>query len=180
MIPLSEVSTIPGWMEPAALQWLRSVALKLPDGAVVVELGCWMGRSTAALAVPQINLISIDNFQGIPGDQTQFQASKTDVYQSFLSNMLRYGLRVSLLCMDSLDAACLFQDRCVYMLIVDDDHTNFSSIINAWEKKVIMGGIVSGHDYGNPQFPNIKRELIRKRVPINLVRGTSFWFYTKS
>lgn len=179
MIPLSEVSRIPGWMEPAALQWLRSVALRLPDGAVVVELGCWMGRSTAALAVPHINLISVDNFQGIPGDQTQFQAGRTDVYQTFLSNVVRYGLRVSLLCMDSINAARLFQDGSVYKLIVDDDHTAFGRVLNAWERKVRRGGIVSGHDYGNPQYPNIKRELIRKRVPINLVRGSSFWFYTK-
>jgi len=178
MIPLSEVSRIPGWMEPAALQWLRSVALRLPDGAVVVELGCWMGRSTAALAVPHINLISVDNFQGIPGDQTQFQAGRTDVYQTFLSNVVRYGLRVSLLYMDSLKAAELFKDRSLAMVFIDDDHTDFGRIHDAWSRKVKSGGIAAGHDYNNIMFPNIRRELDKKiRLPIYLVNGSSLWFY---
>ena len=180
MIPLEEVAKIPGWMRPAALQWLRSVALSLPTGAVVVELGCWMGRSTAALAVPQINLISVDNFQGIPNDATQFQARQSDVYQAFLSNIVRYGLRVSLLYMDSLKAAELIKDRSVDMVFADDNHRDFRRVLNAWERKVKRGGIVSGHDYGNVRFPNIRRELMRKGVAIYLIPGSSVWFYYSS
>ena len=180
MIPLDEVRKIQGWMRPAALQWLRSVALSLPTGAVVVELGCWMGRSTAALAVPGIRLISVDNFQGIPNDVTQRQARQFDVYQAFMSNILKYGLRVSLLCMDSLKAAELIKDRSVDMVFADDDHGDFRRVINAWERKVKRGGIVSGHDYGNMRFPNIRRELMRKGIPIYLVTGSSVWFYYSS
>jgi len=177
MIPIYQALTIPGWMEPAALQWLRSVALSLPGGSVVVELGCWMGRSTAALAVPNISLICVDNFQGIPADQTQYQAAQRDVYAAFVSNALRYGLRVSLLYMDSLRAAELFKDRSVDMVFIDDDHTNFGRIRSAWTPKVKRGGIESGHDYGNIRFPNIRRELEAKRIPITLVNGSSVWFY---
>jgi len=180
MIPLDEVNKIQGWMRPAALQWLRSVALNLPTGAVVVELGCWMGRSTAALAVPHIKLISVDNFQGIPNDVTQRQARQFDVYQAFMSNILKYGLRVSLLCMDSLKAAELIRDRSLAMVFADDDHGDFRRILNAWERKVKRGGIVSVHDYGNIRFPQIKWELDRKRIPIHVVAGSSLWFYYSS
>lgn len=177
MIPLDEVRNIPGWMRPAALQWLRSVALSLPTGATVAELGCWIGRSTAALAVPQINLISVDNFRGIPNDQTQYEAMKRDIYSEFLKNVIRYELNVSLLYMESLRAAELIKDRSLDMVFADDDHRDFTRILNAWERKVKTGGIVSGHDYGNIRFPNIRRELMRKGIPIYLVTGSSVWFY---
>lgn len=179
MIPLDKVENIPGWMEKSALQWLRSVALALPAGAVIVELGCWMGRSTAALAVPHIKLISVDNFQGTPHDTTQFQARQFDVYRAFLSNVIRYNLRLSLLYMDSLKAAELIKDSSVNMIVIDDDHGDFSRILKTWERKVVRGGIVSGHDYSSIRFPNIRYELSRKRIAVNLVSRSSLWFYFK-
>jgi hypothetical protein len=55
----------------------------------VVEVGCWEGRSTVALAnaVHPAKVHAVDTWQGSPGEISADLASERDVFHTFLSNI---------------------------------------------------------------------------------------------
>ncbi len=178
MIPLEQAATIPGWMTFAELTWLRRTALAMPPRSRVVELGCWKGRATAAVAVPHVQLFSVDNFRG--GDNTTRRlAARENVKAAFLSNVRKFGLPVTLIAMDTRKAARLFPDGSVDWLFSDADHERFRQELSRWLPKVKPGGVVSGHDYGTIKFPNIARTLRGLGVRFAVAPGTSIWFFMK-
>lgn len=179
VLSLKQAATIPGWMTRQELRWLRRIALSMPKDAVVVELGCWKGRSTAAIAVSHIRLFSVDHFRGSEKDSTRKLAARENVYAAFVSNIRRFGLFVNLIIMDSVKTARLFPDRSIAWLFVDDDHHNFGSVFKAWLPKISIGGLASGHDYNPPFFPEIYRTLRASRIPFSVFPMTHIWYFIK-
>lgn len=66
-------------------------------------------------------------------------------------------------------SAATFFDRELNLVFVDGDHgyEPVKQDIQAWEPLIVPGGILCGHDYGNPVVPGVKQavdELLGDRV----------------
>lgn len=148
---------IPGWFDFAELydEQVKAAA----DGAVFVEVGCWLGRSTAYLAQAiaasgkDIALHAVDNFQGVTvgqGERPDPRHHGKPIEQAFRDNLTACGLsdRVRVIVSDSAEAAGRFADGSVDFVFIDADHS-YEAVkrdIAAWRPKVKPGGVIAGHD----------------------------------
>ncbi len=179
---------IPGWFDYANLY--HEQVLRARPGAIFVEIGAYLGRSTAYLAScilrsgKPIRVYVIDLWDGWfhHEDQQSVPMNEgTDVFWHFMRNMRCAGLD-SVLCplkMDSVQAASLFEDGSVDFVFVDGDH-GYEPVkrdLTAWFPKVRPGGVIAGHDYGNPDFPGVRdgadEFFAALRLPLQ-ENGTSF------
>lgn len=175
---MSDVFKLPGYMDEKELICLRNTALSMPPGALAVEVGSWKGRSTAAIAVPHVNLVCVDTFRGMPNDITAWIARREDIYSIFVSNMRRLNLHPKILVMDSIKAAGLFQNDSIDWIFLDSDHSNFRAEFYSWLPKVKPGGLVSGHDFFG-WWPAIPRTLRASGYKISVMPGTKLWHFRK-
>lgn len=70
----------------------------------------------------------------------------------------RFAGRLTLLNMPSTEAALRIQNGQFDFVFIDADHSEqaVTEDLRAWAPKVRKGGMVSGHDYGNPRHPGVK------------------------
>jgi len=168
--------SIPGWFGFEC--YYDSIVARAPDGAVFVEIGCWMGLSTVYLASKikesgkRITLVCVDTFKGSATEayhRAVVAAHDGSIEKVFRDNLERFGVAdmVDVHVGDSAEAANLFTDRAVDMAFIDADHTEdgVSRDILAWLPKIGSGGILSGHDYhGNfPGVPAAVNRLLPER-----------------
>jgi hypothetical protein len=159
---------IPGWFDYQNL-FDEQVARAGP-GAIVVEIGAYLGRSTAYLASrilrsgKPIRVYVVDLWDGWfhHDDQQSLPMNEgTDVFWHFMRNMRAAGLDAVLcpLKLDSVKAASLFDDGSVDFVFVDGDHgyEPLKRDLAAWFPKVRPGGTLAGHDYVNADFPGVRR-----------------------
>ena len=159
---------IPGWFDFASLY--DEMVARSRQGAVFVEVGAYLGRSTAYLASrlrqarKRIRLFVVDLWDGWFYDNFQQQTpmpQAADVYWHFLRNMQRCGV-CHLLCpvkLASERAASLFEDGSVDFVYLDADHAEAAvqRDLEVWFPKVRPGGVLAGHDYLNNDFPGVRR-----------------------
>lgn len=179
MVSVKDVLRIPGWMSRREVYWLRNTAASMPFGSVVVELGSWKGRSTAAIACPHLDLYCVDHWKGIYKDATGMEAKNEDVYRFFRDNMQKHGLRPTILKMDSLTAADLFADGSIHWLFDDGDHRRFRTNLHKWLPKVSTRGLASGHDFGHMIYPVIQNTL-ESGFRFSVIPGTTIWVIAKA
>lgn len=146
--------SIEGWMgyEDTYQEAVRIT----PDGGTIVEIGSFLGRSAAFMAVEiansgkKIRFVCVDPFEGHLGSGLFDGRCSTD---TFHANMARGGIShlVETMKMYSVEAAALFEDRSVDFVFIDGahDYDNVRADICAWLPKVKPGGVLSGHDYGD-------------------------------
>jgi len=153
---------IEGWFSSYDVNFVTGVCQKIREG-VVVELGCYAGRATAAMApICKGNVnsyIVIDNFWGTDTkDPATKNQRKRDMRAVFEKNMRDMGLLdyLEVHKIDSAAAAQLFVDGEVDFCFIDADHTpeGVARDIEAWWPKIRVGGILGGHDY---TWPGLKR-----------------------
>jgi predicted O-methyltransferase YrrM len=155
--------TLPGW---AAYGELYTVMVaKAPREAQFVEVGSWLGRSAALMAVEivnskkSINFVCIDPWlDGGPDlkDTKYYKDLKKPVYDTFMENIRPVRHVVTALRMTSLEGAAKFADGEIDFLMLDGDH-NYEAInadIEAWLPKMKPGGVMSGDDY---LWPGVQR-----------------------
>lgn len=60
----------------------------------IVEVGCWEGRSTIALArtAHPLTVHAVDTWMGSPGEPSEALAAERDVYATFLENVAQHTL----------------------------------------------------------------------------------------
>jgi predicted O-methyltransferase YrrM len=133
---------IKGWMAPIELGYLYDKVYNLKENDIVVEVGCYRGRSSFAIATAikdsgkNINLFCVDSFLW-----------SEDQYDIFVNNMKDFNIKV--LRSESVIAAKQFKDESISFLFLDADHYYKAVIldIEAWLPKIKIGGIFAGHDY---------------------------------
>ena len=79
------------WFGEASQKVLASLAGSVRTvSGTVVEVGCWEGRSTVALAnaVWPLNVRAVDTWQGSPGEISADLAAERDVFASFQRNIV--------------------------------------------------------------------------------------------
>jgi len=147
------------------------------DGAIFVEVGSWLGRSSAFMAVEiensgkDIKFYCVDTWQGSPKSGGYMRSR-------FVSNMR--GLDVVPIESDSALAADRFEDESIDFVFIDASHEYdaVSRDIAAWYPKVRRGGIIAGHDVGWQGLLG----AVQERLPATEVevRRSSWWHRKKS
>jgi len=155
------------------------------DPAVMVEIGAWLGRSTAYMASeirrrlrPNIKFYAVDTWLGSanePDMQATIQHYGGDLYDQFTRNMHRCGVMnyVTPLRMTSEEASRTFADASVDFLFVDGDHSyeGVSSDIRNWLPKMKPGKTMAGHDIDRPGV----RKAVDEAFPGKWRRWESCW-----
>jgi predicted O-methyltransferase YrrM len=159
---ISRALEIPGWMEEKELIWLANEASRHDK---IVEIGCWMGRSTRALADNTSGMVlAVDTWKGSEEHQDQLKDKDPDwLYGQFLVNMTGttnvFPVRLS-----STEAAATCKEtlRDFDMVFIDasHDYESISADIVAWKPLIKPGGIICGHDRGYPPIHQAVTELL--------------------
>lgn len=170
-------SHIPGWFD---FEQVYDHAVEhLHDGAVWVELGVWLGKSTAyALerieeSGKAIQFMAYDTFRGSPTEPEQ-QAIVAEhggsIFAAAHAHLERcrsgYG---DFICQhDSARAAELYGARSVHFLFIDADHTREGVLrdIHAWLPKMAPGAIMAGHDIDSPAVRAAVEEVFHSRYRV--------------
>lgn len=173
---------IQGWMSEEELEFLYELVRASHESALVVELGAWKGRSTAALYTAMHGhqtVVTVDTWLGQPDLRfgSHREVLEADLFLEFMKNMRDLGIEplwykpggegARYLRMDSLDASLLFEDGSLDAVIIDCDHTKVGADIDAWRCNVKPQGTICGHDYA---WEGVK-EGVLARFPISQVVG---------
>lgn len=157
------VNEIPRPMTPAEVR-AAEVLARLPAGPVKgAEIGVFAGHMSAALLErPDLHLVMVDSWEGAgaayQGDSGDFHAGLTqgqqDVYRAKAEKRTPADRR-TVLAMRSIEAAQHIADESLDFVFIDADHSYEGCLadLRAWYPKVKPGGLFSGHDYENTDFP---------------------------
>lgn len=169
-------------MTQSELEFLYNLVQDSSSAAVVVELGAWKGRSTAALYTAMCGdqaVVTVDTWLGQPDlrFEQHREVLEKDLFLEFLDNMKEFGvyptwyelgnIGANYLRMDSVDAAALFENQSVDVLFIDCDHNRVGLDIDAWREKVKPNGVICGHDYS---WVGVK-DVVLSRLFISQVVG---------
>jgi hypothetical protein len=191
---MEQYQQIPGWFDFADIY--DEAIERARDGAVFVEVGAYLGRSSLYLASriqqtgKKVRLYVVDRWDGwIYDEDEELQAEreneipleKEDVFRRFIRNVLRAGVEdvIFPLRMPSEQAAGLFEDGTLDLVFLDADH-DYQAVrrdLEAWFPKVKRRGLLGGHDYLHPDFPGVRRAadefFMEQELPLQ-IHGTSF------
>jgi predicted O-methyltransferase YrrM len=116
---------------------------RVEDGAVLVELGVWHGRSLVYLAQRakalgrRARVVAVDTFATPPVEEFRATLETCEVADI-----------VEVVQSDSAAAAALFQPRSVDFVFIDADHSyeGVRRDIAAWRSRLKPGATMAGHD----------------------------------
>lgn len=137
----------------------------------IAEIGSWVGDSACAMweVCPESRITCVDTFSGAPGDATFELSRKADieagddraVFRTFIKNTDHFSPKV--LQTNSLSAARFLAagEEKFDLVYIDADHRyeGVKADIEAWLPLVKDGGIICGHDYGDPGFPGVEKAV---------------------
>lgn len=152
---------IPGWFNYGPLY--DSIVENAPDGSLFVEVGCWLGQSTAYLAKKikesekNIHLYAVDHGFGSPGGEDYKHHENVlkecggNVAGWFVNNLKECDVLdvVTPIIAPSVKASVLFPNRSLQFVFIDGAHDPDSVLcdLTMWWPKVATGGVMAGHDY---------------------------------
>jgi len=149
---------IPGWMNEPELYWLEAQAR---THSCIVEVGCWMGRSTRTLVDNTPGIVyAVDTWRGSEEHRGDFVGKDPDwVYDAFKANMADRD-NVHVMRMTSLEAAEKWSGATFDMVFIDaaHDYDSIRADILAW--KPLVHGLLCGHDHGHPPITRAVAELL--------------------
>jgi SAM-dependent methyltransferase len=168
VINLTNALRIPGWTSEAELQWLAEQA---STRQCIVEVGCWKGRSTRALADNHADggvVFAVDTWEGTKEDGHYKELAdkpKDWLYEQFMENA---GLEPFVRPLRSRSGMAAFYMAFAHleldMIFIDGDHSYeaVKADILAWRPLLKPGGLLCGHDFdaGRPGVVQAVRELI--------------------
>ena len=152
------------------VNFYKHVVVDAEDGELFVEVGSFLGQSTAAMAFfikhskKRIAFHAVDLFELSEfSDEPHFKAIEEhggDFLAAFKSNLKGAEVEdyVTVVKASSLEAASQYEDRSISFLMIDASHKYEDVVddIRAWYPKMKMGGIISGDDY---DWPEVKRAV---------------------
>jgi len=185
---------IQGWFTFPSLY--KTVIGCMQEGSHMVEVGAWMGQSTAFAAVEiansgkNIKFDVIDTWQGSVEHNLK-PDEQNALYMQFLENMQPVKHIINPIRMASLEAAKTYPDKSIDFIFIDASHEyeDVKADLDAWYMKLRKGGIIAGHDYFDPsdpehghKFPGVKKavdEFFQYSPGLQVVSGEYCWVYQK-
>jgi len=152
--------SVDGWMEPHELEWLAEQASK---HYIIVEVGCFVGRTTKALADNTQGIVfAIDpwcsNWKGdvenVDPPAFKLAVQHADPKADFMYNLKSQIEQQKVIVIQGFLADFL---RKADMIFLDGDHTMpavENDIKNAI-RRLNPGGLLCGHDYNEPLWPDV-------------------------
>lgn len=135
---------------------LAALAEWAKGATIAVEVGTWKGRSAEAILQGSTGkLYCVDSFVGDPSEHVKrrwFNVPIADVKAAWRERLSRFGDRVELLEMDSVDAATYLAGEVgpfVDFVFIDACH-NYDYVrrdVHHWAPLIRPGGLLCGHDY---------------------------------
>lgn len=121
----------------------------------IMEIGCWLGHSTAIFAKHAKSLggrvTCVDTFKGSKGTFLEEYAEKNNVMEEFFNNMEELGLEkhIDIFNMSSNEAYKNIRNNKYDLIFIDGDHIyeQIKNDIYNYLPKLKSGGIMSGHDF---------------------------------
>lgn len=175
---LEYATKIKGWMSINELKWLAIHAQQSP---VIVEVGCFHGRSTRALVDNCSGMVyAVDTWpnQYIKDDGKPLMEIGDPVLQAFIRNISEPQSQALLVILrKTLSQAIPDIMSRVDMVFLDGDHRyeNVLEDISAAERIIKPGGLICGHDFTHEDWPGV-RKAVMERYPNVLLGPDSIWF----
>ena len=126
----------------------------------VLEIGCWIGHSTAAicLALEKTSgrLTVVDTFDGAGSMLSVYAKRGFNVKEEFIKNMTEIGVMDRIRVLHGTSDAMVreVEDGSQDLIFIDGDH-RYSQVkrdIRNYLPKLRPGGIICGHDYESPIY----------------------------
>lgn len=169
---------IPGWFHFA--DCYRDAVGKAPsrEQSTFVEIGCWLGRSTAYLGVEIINsgkpitLYVIDHFKG--SEEHRGLSEVANLRETYLRNTapLREVAPGRIFTVQAYSdlAAAGFRPQSVDFVFLDGGHDErqVTRDIRAWWPKVRPGGMLAGDDWG---YESVQQAVMGTLGPLGTVHN---------
>ncbi|MBI3462517.1 MAG: class I SAM-dependent methyltransferase [Planctomycetes bacterium] len=168
-------ASIQGWLDDVEGYALLLLAAEGPGVGAIVEIGSYMGRSTAFLAAGakragRERVTAVDHFKGSPEHQagksveSKVLLAEGTTLHRFQKNMVRMGLEdyVNTIVGTSEEAVRNWTDP-VRLLFIDADHSYAASKgdFELWSPFVVPQGVVCFHDINHwPGVTQFYRELM--------------------
>lgn len=174
MVNLTIAEATQGWMSHKELTWLAQQAQK---HQTIVEVGCYLGRSTRALGDNTSGVVyAIDDFKG-PRDMVLPDAIRHNVFSLFRYNVgsLIQENKVIPVIGDHSNAALLEVQP--DMVFIDGSHLyqDVKRDIDLWKSRLIKGGLLCGHDI---EFSDVIRAVQETVGEYKVGFGTTIWYVT--
>jgi predicted O-methyltransferase YrrM len=149
------------WFGPASQQALRELFRRTTCTGEIVEVGCWEGRSTIALAdacKPQV-VRAVDTWEGSPGEISAELAQQRDVLSTFMANTA--GMNIDVYVMGWRDYFESHRDP-IRFLHIDATHTyeEVRDNIRAALPFMQPGSIICGDDVHHPPVQRAVNETL--------------------
>ena len=156
------------------------------DAEFIVEIGCYHGRSTTALALSTNGQVfAVDTWRGsdedAEGEKTRAEPPEM-MYNTFMRNMWGHvisGKVIPLRC-DSVEAATIFKHLgYTFDLIFIDaghDYEWVTRDIKAWLPLLDSGGVMVGHDLPHPGMEKALNDTLNGWYP----SVDMLWEYVKN
>ena len=150
-----------GWSTDI-LPWYLERARELPDGSKIAEVGSYRGRSVVFLAEAfaklgknEVKIWAVDPWAWKPEDWPAMLAALGPPTSPAAARLIR------LVRATSERASLMFDDGELDWAFLDGEHTDPHprQDIGFWVRKVRPGGILSGHDYADPNWPAVKASV---------------------
>jgi predicted O-methyltransferase YrrM len=180
---ITKALAIQGWTSEKELLWLAEQAQSRNR---IVEIGCWKGRSTRALADNTKGFVyAVDTWKGTKedGHYTELKGKPEDwLFMEFFRNVRDITpFNIALVEMPSMNASSFLRgDGPFDMIFIDaaHDYDNVKADILAWRPLLNLGGLICGHDFdgGRPGVVKAVRELFTQigRGPGSIWVGESW------
>lgn len=154
---IDSARSIHGWMSNTELTWLAQMAR---ESKVIIEVGCYLGRSTKCLADNTLGVVyAVDPWEKFyPDNEGNKHCIEPNVYPQFQKNLqeeIQTGKVIPV------------KEFFTYMpikadfIFLDGDHRedSVSYDIEVAESMILKGGIIAGHDYGHRDWPGVKKAV---------------------
>lgn len=166
---------VPGWFDYSET-YDKIINSQL--GGIVVEVGCYLGRSLCYLgkkvkdSSKSFKVVGVDHClgSGVENGRDNHVEAVQEGGGNFagilLNNIIECGLQdtISLLIVNSTIAASLFPDNSITCVFLDAGHSyeEVKQNITEWLPKIKIGGILAGDDVGvpnevSPIWPGVKQ-----------------------
>jgi glycosyltransferase involved in cell wall biosynthesis len=163
-----------GWFYGPDIEEYRRLALDVPVGGSIGELGCAKGRSLCSIAdiikERKLNVVVVDTFAGTDNEKTPEQRLvKLNYRGAFEESLARFGITATIHQATTTEAAALVPAHALDLLFIDADHSYeaVAQDLSNWEPKV--QGVICGHDYGT--WPGVTK-AVHERYDNVRVGGT--------
>jgi len=184
-------AAIEGWISDIEGYVLYRLARDGEGEGAIVEIGSWMGKSTAWLAAGSMArgrepVHAVDTFEGSPEHQdTAVLREEGTTYRRFSENLARVAVfdhvvpRVA----SSLEAAARWDGQPIRLLFIDGDHS-YAAVkadLEAWLPSVTPGGYVVFDDVIEA-FPGVQRlfaEATAEPGPLKRLMGVAKIWVTR-